>query len=181
MNWKKFFGYLTIIFFIFFEVYSGIRLLTNPIDFTNSVIFIFGIIMLIIGVISIVRALKIKSDSGMPYRLGLFGGILDLIIGVLCTFFSQKVLGLFPVLLMIYGIFMVIAGIHKIRNYLVLKDFGINRSWLVVLSAILSIILGIVVFLNPFTATEAAWVFVGVSLIVQGVFDLFSFIFGFFL
>lgn len=70
MNWKKFFGYLTIIFFIFFEVYSGIRLLTNPIDFTNSVIFIFGIIMLIIGVISIVRALKIKSDSGMPYRLG---------------------------------------------------------------------------------------------------------------
>lgn len=82
---------------------------------------------------------------------------------------------------MIYGIFMVIAGIHKIRNYLVLKDFGINRSWLVVLSAILSIILGIVVFLNPFTATEAAWVYVGVFLIVEGVFDLFSFIFGFFL
>ena len=50
-----------------------------------------------------------------------------------------------------------------------------------VLSAVLSIILGVVVFLNPFSATEAAWLYTGIFLIVEGVMDLFTFIFGFFL
>ena len=136
--------------------------------------------MLIIGVISVVRALQAKSN-GLAYRLGLFGGILDIIIGALCAFFTERVVALFPVLLMIYGIFMVVAGIHKIRNYLVLKDFGIHNSWLVLVSAILSIILGVIVFFNPFTAAATGWTITGVFLIVEGVCDLFAFIFGFFL
>lgn len=181
MNGKKILGYLTIIFFIFFEVYAGVRLLTNPVEFTNSVVVIFGIVMIIIGIVSIVRAFDAKSTGMLPYRLGLWGGVLDLIIGVLCAFFSSKVVNLFPVLVMIYGIIMVISGVHKIRNYLVLKDFGVNRSWLIVVSAILTIVLGIVVFLNPFSATGAAWTYTGIFLIVEGVFDLFTFIFSFFL
>ena len=66
MNFKKLMGYLTIVVFIFFEVYAGVRLLTNPVDFTNSVVFFFGIIMLIIGVISVVRAFQAKSTVCFP-------------------------------------------------------------------------------------------------------------------
>ncbi len=181
MNSKKILGYLTIFVFIFFEVYAGIRLLTNPVDFTSSVVYIFGIIMIIVGLISVFRALKIKSSSQLPYRLGLFGGIIDVIIGVVCVFFTQNVIALFPVLIMIYGIVMIVAGIHKIRNYLALKDFGIQRSWLVIVSAILSIILGIIVFFNPFTATATGWTVTGIFLIAEGVCDLFVLIFSFFL
>ncbi|MBQ6342435.1 MAG: DUF308 domain-containing protein [Anaerolineaceae bacterium] len=181
MNFKKLMGYLTIVVFIFFEVYAGVRLLTNPVDFTNSVVFFFGIIMLIIGVISVIRAFQAKSTGMLPYRLSLFGGILDIIIGIACVFLTDKVVGLFPVLLMVYGIFMVVAGIHKIRNYLVLKDFGVHNSWLVVVSAVLSIILGIIVFLNPFTAAATGWTVTGIFLIAEGVCDLFAFIFSFFL
>ena len=181
MNSKKFMGYLTIVFFIFFEVYAGVRLLYHPVAFTIRVLGFCGIIMLIPAEVSVIRAFELKSTRMLPYRLGLLGGVLDLIIGVICVFFSSKVVSLFPVLFMIYGIIMVVSGIHKIRNYLVLKDFGINRSWLVVISAVLSIILGVIVFLNPFSATEAAWLYTGIFLIVEGVMDLFTFIFGFFL
>ena len=80
---KKILGYLTIFVLIFFEVYAGIRLLTNPIDFTSSVVYLFGIIMLVVGVFSVIRALQVKAKSNLPYRLGLFGGILDLIVGAL--------------------------------------------------------------------------------------------------
>lgn len=181
MNVKKLFSYLTLVVFIFFEVYAGVRLLTAPVDFTNSVVFLFGIVMLIIGVVNVIRALQVKSRSQLPYRLGLFGGIIDIIIGVLCVFLTKNVIALFPVLVMIYGIIMVVAGINKIRNYLILKDFGVHRSWLIVLSAVVSIILGVIVFLNPFTATEVAWTYTGIFLIVEGVIDLFTFIFSFFL
>ena len=176
---KKILGILTIVFFIFFEVYAGIRLLTSPVEFTNSVVVIFGIVMLVIGVVSVIRALQAKSN-GLPFRLGLFGGVIDLIIGAICVFFSQKVVDFFPVLVMIYGIIMAVAGIHKIRNYLLLKDFGINRSWLLLLSGILTIVLGVVVFLNPFPAMETAWAVTGVLLIVTGAADLFALIFSFF-
>lgn len=181
MNGKKILGYLTIIFFIFFEVYAGVRLLTNPVEFTNTVVVLFGVIMLVIGVVSVIRALQVKASTGLPYRLGLWGGIFDLIIGAICVFWSSKVVSLFPVLVMIYGIIMVVSGIHKFRNYLALKDLGINRSWLVALAAILSIVLGVIVFLNPFTATDAAWTYTGIFLIVEGVVDLFTFIFSFFM
>ena len=177
---KKILGYLTIFAFIFFEVYAGVRLLTAPIDFTTSMVTIFGIIIIIVGIYSIIRAFQAKATNALPYRLGLFGGILDVIIGALCVFMTDKVVSLFPVLVMIYGVVMVIMGIHKIRNYMILKDFGINRSWLVVLSAVLTIILGIIVFLNPFSATDAAWTYTGIFLIVEGVIDLFTFIFSFF-
>ncbi|MBQ6520344.1 MAG: DUF308 domain-containing protein [Anaerolineaceae bacterium] len=177
---RKILSYLTIVVLIFFEVYAGIRLLTNPVDFTASVVYLFGIIMLIVGVVSVIRALQAKAKSNLPYRLGLFGGILDIIVGVLCVFLTDKVIALFPVLIMIYGIIMVVAGIHKIRNYLVLKDLGFRFSWLVIVSAILTIILGVIVFLNPFTATATAWTVTGIFLIVEGVFDLFTFIFSFF-
>ncbi len=176
---KKILGILTIVFFIFFEVYAGIRLLTSPVEFTNNVVVIFGIVMLVIGLVSVIRALQAKSN-GFPFRLGVFGGVIDLIIGVICVFFSQKVIDFFPVLVMIYGIIMVVAGINKIRNYLFLKDLGINRSWLLVLSGILTIILGVVVFLNPFPAMETAWAVTGVLLIVEGVVDLLTLIFSFF-
>ena len=161
---KKILAYLTLLFFIFFEVYAGVRLLTNPVDFTSSVIVFFGIFMLVVGVVSII----------------LFGGIFDLIIGAVCVFLSDKVVSLFPVMVMIYGIIMVISGIHKFRNYLALRDAGLRRSWLVVVSAILTIILGVIVFLNPFTATATAWTYAGIFLIVEGVADLFTFIFSFF-
>jgi len=177
---KKILAYLTLLFFIFFEVYAGVRLLTNPVDFTSSVIVFFGIFMLVVGVVSIIRALQIKNKTNLPYRLSLFGGIFDLIIGAVCVFLSDKVVSLFPVMVMIYGIIMVISGIHKFRNYLALRDAGLRRSWLVVVSAILTIILGVIVFLNPFTATATAWTYAGIFLIVEGVADLFTFIFSFF-
>ena len=178
---EKILRYLTVLFFVFFEVYAGIRLLTNPVEFTGSVLVFFGIIMMIIGVLSIVKALRAKSKAGMPYRVNLLGGILDLIVGVLCAFFTNTVLGIGPSLIRIIGIIMVIAGIHMIRNYLALKDLGIHRSWLVVLSAVISIVLGVFVFLYPLTTADLSWTYVGIFLIVEGVVDLFVFIFSFFL
>ena len=49
------------------------------------------------------------------------------------------------------------------------------------LAAILTIVLGVVIIMNPFTAVEAAWSATGYMLIFTGVFDLFVFIFSFFL
>ena len=177
---NKFLAYFTLVALIFLEIYSGVRLLTNPAEFTGSLVMIFGGIMIFIGLVSLLRSLQVKTDSHnlLPYRLGFFGGILDIIIGVCCIVLRDRIVALIPGIMMIIGVIMVIAGIHKVRNYLFLKDIGIHRSWLVILTAILTIILGILIFINPFTATAAAWSYAGYFLIVAGVFDLFTLIFS---
>ena len=180
---NKFLAYFTLVSLIFLEVYSGVRLLTNPAEFAGSLVTLFGIVMIIIGFISLLRSLQIKTGSHnlLPYRLGFFGGLLDILIGIMCIVLRDKIVLLIPGIMIIIGIILVIAGIHKIRNYLFLKDFGIHRSWLVVLAAVLTICLGILTILNPFAATGAAFTYAGYFLIATGVFDLLTLIFSLFL
>ena len=176
---SKFQRCLAIIVFIFFEVYAGVRLLTAPAEFSNSAVIIFGVMLLVIGVISLYWALNLKSMQ-FPYRLGLVCAIIDLILGIVFVVFSQNVVNAFPTFAKIYGVIMVILGINKLSDYIILKSHNLPRHWLWLVAAILTIALGVVIFLNPFTAVETAWTVTGYMLIGTGVFDLFVFIFSFF-
>ena len=176
----KYLRLLTLAAFIFFEVYAGVRLLTNPVEFTNRAIIVFGVVMIIIGIVSLIRSLKAKS-AGLPYTLGLVGAIFDLVIGVICIFLSSNIVALFPFLAMIYGVIMVIFGINKIRQYAILHDIHMPNVWILLIAGILSIVLGVIVFLHPFETTELLWAWTGYFLIFEGVFDLFALIFSFFM
>ena len=112
---SKFQRCLAIIVFIFFEVYAGVRLLTAPAEFSNSAVIIFGVMLLVIGVISLYWALNLKSMQ-FPYRLGLVCAIIDLILGIVFVVFSQNVVNAFPTFAKIYGVIMVILGINKLSD-----------------------------------------------------------------
>ena len=177
---SKFQRCLAIIVFIFFEVYAGVRLLTAPADFSNSAVITFGIVLLLVGAVSLYWSLTFKSTR-LPYRLGLACAIIDLILGVVFVAFSKNVVNAFPTFAQIYGVLMVIMGVSKLGDYFIIKANGLPRHWLWMVGAILTIALGVVIFMNPFTAVEAAWTTSGYMLIAAGVFDLFVFIFSFFL
>ena len=177
---SKFGRYLAIIVFIFFEVYAGVRLLTAPVDFSNSAVVTFGIVMLLVGAISLYWALTLKS-KGMPFQLGLVCAIINLILGIICIFWSQSVVNAFPVFAVFYGISMIVMGVNKLGDYFILKANGLPHPMLWMIGAVLTIILGVVVMLNPFGAVETAITVSGYMLIFSGVFDLFVFIFSFFM
>ena len=53
-----------------------------------------------------------------------------------------------------------------------------QKYWFVaIISAILSIIFAIMILLNPFSSTGVLWMFIGVSLIIEAVADVVTFIF----
>lgn len=177
---NKFQRCLIIFLFIFFEVYFGVRLLTAPADFSANAITVFGIVMLLVGAVSLYWALSLKSMQ-LPYKLSLTCGIIDLILGVIFVAFSPKVVGAFPIFAKIFGVIMVIMGISKIRNYIVLQTWGLPRDFLWLLGAILTIVLGVVIFMNPFAAVELTWTWTGYFLVFTGALDLLFFILSFFL
>ncbi len=177
---NKFTRCLAIIAFILFEAYAGYRLLTAPADFSNSAVTVFGVIMLIVGAISLFWMATLKSMA-LPHKLTLICGIIDLILGIVCIVYSRKVVEAFPVFVKIYGVFMVIMGISKLRDYITLQVWGLPRKFLWLIGAILTIALGVVIYMNPFTALEVGFAWAGYFLIGTAVFDLIIFVLSFFL
>ena len=177
---NKFTRCLAIIIFIFFEVYAGIRLLTSPADFSNSAIVVYGIVMLLTGAVMLFFSLSMKEQFPLSYKVGLGLGILNILLGLLCVILSDKIVSIFPVFAVAFGVITFFTGIDKLGNYFIIKAKGLPHHWIWMVGAVLTIILGVVIMLNPFTSLDVAFTYAGYFLIISGVVDLFTFIFSFF-
>ncbi|MCR5088904.1 MAG: DUF308 domain-containing protein [Oscillospiraceae bacterium] len=164
----------SIVLLALFEGIVGFMLFGNPEKFTRSVIIFFGIIMLIIGAGNLIQALRTRVD-GAPDSYMMIAAAADLIIGIVLTLGNKFVYGIFPVVAVIYGIFLIIVGIHKLRVYRGLKREGFMPPILSLVSGLSAIVLGILIVLNPFGTVETLWKFAGVVLIGEAVLDLLAF------
>lgn len=77
----------------------------------------------------------------------------------------------FPVLTMIYGIVVLIAGLGKIQVATDMFRMKRKKWFLPAISAAVSIICAAVILGNPFSTTIVLWMFTGISLIIEAVFD----------
>ena len=135
---------------------------------------LFGIVMLLMGLVSCVRFFRDRKDGvESPFTL-VFAAAL--VIGILCAFATSFVLGMFSVGAVIYGVILIHAGIYKAQTYFQNKKAKLHPSFLVLLSAVLAVILGAVIVFNPFKTTVTLWRFAGISMIVEAVIDLIALI-----
>ena len=174
---KKFLFCIPVILMIIFEAYIGINLFNDPVNFTQGMIVVFGWFMIVLAVLGLIRWLRARS-SNRAHTYTIVGAVVDCLIGILCIAKSDAVINIFPILAMAYGVAMVIMGIYKIRNYLTIRTFSFRRPFLFLLGGILTIALGVIIFLHPFTTTELIWQATGIMLIVEAVYDLATLIFG---
>ena len=85
----------------------------------------------------------------------------------------QVVLSFLPIAL---GIMLLVDGIGKMPLAVdALSVYSPYRFW-VLISAVLPLILGIVLLVNPFRAAKAAIMFFGISILADGLFELITYI-----
>ena len=159
------------------ELIVGILLLVNPAAFTSGIIIACGIVLMVMGIISIVkyfRAEPAEAKAGQSLAKGLIG----LLAGAFCALKSQWFVATFPVLTLIYGVVILLSGLTKIQWMADLIRMK-RKSWfLAAISAVISILCGVIVITIPFTTTAVLWIFTGISLIVEAVFDMIGTILG---
>lgn len=154
-----------------FELVVGILLMINPIGFTTGIITAAGIVLLVIGLISVIKYICAEP---LEARVGqyLLKGLVALAAGGFCVFRSQWFLITFPALTILYGIAVLLAGLSKVQTAFDLFRIK-NRRWIIcILSALLSVICALVILRNPFTSTTVLWMFTGISLVVESVIDI---------
>jgi uncharacterized membrane protein HdeD (DUF308 family) len=142
---------------------GGILALFNPLAATLTAVMLTGWILVFVGVIEIIG---VFSATGWGARL------LALVLGVLTVLLGLYILGnpiiSAVVLTWIVGIFFLATGATK-----VILSFGMRGTgyfWVVMLSGIVSVVLGVMVLSNfPYSAASILGIVLAVELISTGV------------
>lgn len=153
------------------EIVIGILLFVNPVGFTTTIIRIGGVALLVAAVVFAVqyfRADPMEAHLGQ----GLVKALLALAAGLFCLFKTEWFLITFPIVAVLYGIVILITGIVRVQWAVDMLRMKTGRWFLTALGAVLSLAFGLIILLNPFSWTEFLWTFVGISLIVNAIFDI---------
>ena len=167
---------LPMIVILLFEVAVGIMLIINGELFTKIIFLVFGILMLIGGIYTLIRAFVVgRKQEGGVSGLSLVMAIILIAVGGFFTAASGSVLSVMSAVTLVFGIIMAFNGMLKLVEYAAFRKDGAANGFAIV-GAIVTIILGIIIAFNPFGATEAMWIIIGILIIVSAVFDVISLI-----
>lgn len=159
------------------EIICGILLLINPVGFTSSIIVVFGAILAISGIGSMITYFRADPFEAASGQL-LAQGLALLVGGLFCSLRSHWFIATFPLLTILYGIGTLATGFIKTQWAVdAIRRKEHYWGWMA-LGAALSLLFAVLILSNPFSTTAVLWTFVAISLIVEAVLDLFAVIFG---
>ncbi len=154
-----------------FELLVGILLLVNPNNFTTGIIIAFGVVLCVLGVISTVKYFRTDAQEAADGQ-SLFKGLVCVIGGIFCALNSKWIIESFTLWTVVYGIGILLMGLNKVQWTIDSVRLKEEKWFLPAISAAVSIVCAIVILINPFGSKEAIWVFTGISLILESVFDI---------
>ena len=174
-NWKHI---LPLVVLILFEFMIGVLMFVKPEEFIRTVIMIFGFILFVFGLVYLIQFFSERRENGAKKRELLVLAIFVIAFGVFCAAGSGFIVKLFAVPAVLYGIFLVIAGVFKGRTFFVMRSEGTKASFILFVSALLAIALGCLLILHPFDSVVVLWRITGLSWILGGIGDAISLILG---
>lgn len=154
-----------------FELVVGVLLLISPVGFTSGIIIACGVVLLISGLGSIIK--YFRTDPGEAAKSqALLKGLIGLLAGGFCVFQSEWFIVTFPILTLIYGVVILVSGLGKVQWTVDMLRLKKKNWYLAAISAVISIACSAVIITSPFSSTAILWMFTGISLIVEAVFDV---------
>lgn len=155
---KSFNYFLPIVYFIL-----GLLMVIFPGVITNIINYIIGGLLILFGADYIVRYLgnnKVTSYS----KYSLIIGIIPIICGLFLIFNTQILVSIIP---FIAGLIILMDAIEKIKHAIDLKKMNLDEWWINLVIAILFMIFGIIIILNPFKTAELLIRILGIFLLVD--------------
>ena len=103
------------------------------------------------------------------YTNDLMIGIIVVVVGVFVVFKIEVLLSIIPFL---FGLLVLVSGSMKLQNVINLKKAGYKNWMAMLIMALLGIVLGIILIINPFSGVEFLFRIVGICFIYSGVTDI---------
>ena len=103
-------------------------------------------------------------------------GTVLVLLGIWICTQPRIVLSIIPV---VVGIIVLIHGLMDIQYTLDIKRTGSTKWWIALIAAILTLIVGLLLVFNPFTAYEISMIMLGIAMLYDGGSDLVLLIFSY--
>ena len=138
----------------------GIFLLVNPMKSLEVAVIFFAAIMIVNGISSFISYFMLPNEERL-FSLDLVTGIVTTLTGSLIYLYRMDLINVFPVIL---GIWIIVSNLIKMQ---------LSSNWfLLLITQILMIILGVVLITNPFSSLIALTTLAGSFLIIAEVASL---------
>ena len=148
----------------------GIFLLMVPGMALNIVCYALGGVVLACAAVQLIRYFAVERGV-FQSQLTLISGLVCLGLGAFLIIRSDLVVRILPI---VFGLFVIFDSLGRIQNALELRRCKYSSWKGFLLLAVLSIVLGIVMILDPFGTMETLVMAIGVILIIEGALNLLS-------
>lgn len=144
----------------------GMFLIANPTVGPNVALLLFGILLTVTGLYSII---KFILNNKVIFRFELIYGIVSLIVGLVALFKPFAIVNLVSVLV---GIWLILSSVFKFAVAVELRKINVS-SWTFDMGiSIITIILGILLLVNPLSAYMILSTYVAILIIMYAGVDL---------
>ncbi len=134
---------------------------------------VFGAIMLIYGAVRIIQHFKNAADGWVAYS-DMSAGVLCAILGLLLLLRPQLFIAILPMLM---GIMIVVDSLMRLQSVLVLRRLGAINWGLQLVQVVLTLVLGVLLVINPFAGMSAVVMVMGAFLLADGIANLWDIFF----
>ena len=147
---------------------GGILLAAAPAVSASVCGMILGVLLLAFGGIRLVGYFS-KDLFRLAFQYDLAFGILLIVLGMVLLVRPEETLGFLCVIL---GIYILADGLLKIQIAIDSKRFGIRWWWLILASAVLAGVAGLLLVFRPDESVQIMTVILGISLLFDGILNL---------
>ena len=146
----------------------GILLITMPELSITALGILLGIGMIVFGIVKIVGYFS-KDLFRLAFQYDLaFGGLL-IALGIIVLVNPEHLLSFFCIVM---GIAVLCDGLFKIQIAIDSKPFGIKTWWVILAFAIITVAAGILLIIRPAEAAHVLTIFLGISMLADGILNL---------
>ena len=128
----------------------GVFLLMKPTTALNIVCYALGAVVLACAAVQLIRYFVVERGV-FQSQLTLISGIICLALGAFLTLRSDIVVSILPI---VFGLFVIFDSISRVQNALDLRRCGYSSWKSFLLLPVLSVVLGVIMILNPFGTME---------------------------
>ena len=139
----------------------GIFLVLKPGTALNIVCYALGGVVLACAAVQLIRYFVVERGV-FQSQLTLISGIICLALGAFLLLRSDIVVSILPV---VFGLFVIFDAIARVQNALDLRRCGYDSWKGFLLLPVLSVVLGVVLIVNPFGAMETLVMAIGINLL----------------
>ncbi|KGF11458.1 HdeD family acid-resistance protein [Urinicoccus massiliensis] len=147
----------------------GIVFLAKPTMAADVFCRICGILLLLFGIVKLFGYFS-RDLLQLAFQFDFAMGIISSLIGFVMFFWTTRFIDL---LIIGIGLFIVFDALLRIQTALDARKIGVQSWWVILLMALITGVIGVILFLRPYTGRTALVMLIGLNLIIDGILNLF--------